>query len=100
MDDSQEISRTIAKRKQGAGSLFRDASQRSWRNRWKELWTHSSVPAASLTGSALQKFRYIFSALRFNDRVIASFSIFCSLGLATFCIEKFEKLHSIIHITK
>ena len=29
MDDSQEISRTIAKRKQGAGSLFRDASQRS-----------------------------------------------------------------------
>ena len=61
---------------------------------------HSSVPAASFTRSALQKFRYISSAFRSNDRVIASFSIFCSLRLSFFCIERFRRLHSIINATK
>ena len=48
-------------RKQGAGSLYCDASQRSYWNRCTELWTHSSVPAnVSLADKYKYKHMYIY----------------------------------------
>ena len=99
----QQSDQLIARRKQGAGSLLpaNETSGRGGRSYGRIALYLQQVSLAQPCRSLDRYiYIYIFSALRSNDRVIASFSIFCSIRLSIFCIDRFRRLHSIINTTK